>query len=117
MSIFDSNERVEFLARQTLHYDRYAGHLYFLERVEVNGKYGLICGEQSDESGMHTKVLLPAVHDEIKVLKISSDKAIYKKFVVFADGIKVALFTLVLNSWVPIHDLNKEKGQGCINHN
>jgi len=117
MSIVDSNEHVEFLARQTLHYDRYAGHLYFLERVEVDGKYGLICGEQSDESGMHTKVLLPAVHDEIKVLKISSDKAIYKKFVVFADGIKVALFTLVLNSWVPIHYFNKEKGQGCINHN
>lgn len=117
MSIFDSHEHVEFLATQTLHYDRYAGHLYFLERVEVNGKYGLICGEQSEEAGMHTKVLLPPVHDEIKVLKISSDKAIYKKFVVFEDGIKVALFTLVLNSWVPIHNFNQEKSQGCINHN
>lgn len=58
MSIFDSHEHVEFLARQTLHYDRYAGHLYFLERVEVNGKYGLICGEQSEEAGIYTKVLL-----------------------------------------------------------
>jgi hypothetical protein len=117
MSIFDTNEKVEFLARQTLHYDRYAGHQYFLERVEINGKYGLICGEQSDESEMHTKVLLPAVYDEIKVLKISSDKAIYKKFVVFADGIKVALFTLVLNSWVPIHDFNQERDRGCMSHN
>lgn len=117
MSIFDTDEKVEFLARQTLHYDRYAGHQYFLERVEVRGKCGLICGEQSDESGLYTKVLLPAVYNEIKVLKISSDKAIYKKFMVFADGIKVALFTLVLNSWVPIHYFNQERDRGCISHN
>jgi hypothetical protein len=116
MSIFDTDEKVEFLARQTLHYDRYAEHQYFLERVEVHGKCGLICGEQSDESGLHTKVLLPAVYDEIKVLKISSGKAIYKKFIVFADGIKVALFTLVLNSWVPIRYFSQEREPGCISH-
>lgn len=102
MSIFDPNEKVEFLARQTLHYDRYAGRQYLLERVEANGKYGLICVEQSDEYGIHTKVLLPPVYDEIEVSKISSDKAIYNKYVVVANGVRIALFTFVLNAWVPI---------------
>jgi hypothetical protein len=101
MCIFDPNEKVDFLAAQSLHYDRYAEHQYFLERVEVNGKYGLVCGEQSDESGTHTRVLLPAVYDEINVSKISSNKAIYKKYMVSANGAKVAQFTLVLNSWIP----------------
>lgn len=116
MNIFDSNEKIEFLARQTLHYDRYTGRLYFLERVEVNGKYGLICGEQSEEYGLHTKVLLPAVYDEIEVSKISSDRAIYKKYVVSANAVKVALFTLVLNAWVPILYFNKDNLR-CISHN
>lgn len=116
MNIFDSNEKIEFLARQTLNYDRYTGRLYFLERVEVDGKYGLICAEQSDEYGMHTKVLLPPVYDEIAVSKISSDKAIYKKYVVSANGVKVALFTLVLNAWVPILYFNKDNLR-CISHN
>lgn len=117
MSIFDTNEKVEFLARQALHYDRYAGRQYFLERVEVNGKCGLICGEQSDEYGMHLKVLLPAVYDEIKVSKISSNKAIYSKYVVYANGIKVALFTFVLNSWVPILYFDKERVGRCVSRN
>jgi hypothetical protein len=117
MSIFDPNEKIEFLARQTLHYDRYAGRLYFLERVEVNGKYGLICVEQSDEYGMHTKVLLPPVYDEITVSKMSSPKAIYKKYVVSADGVKVALFTLVLNAWVPILCFDKDHARHRISHN
>ena len=117
MSIFDTNEKVEFLARQSLHYDRYAGRQYFLERVEVNGKYGLICGEQSDECGMHFRVLLPAVCDEIKVSKISSDKAIYSKYVVYANGVKVALFTFVLNSWVPILYFDKDSVRHCVSHN
>jgi hypothetical protein len=108
MSIFDTNEKVEFLATQSLHYDRYCPHQYFLERVEVNGKYGLICGEQSEDCGVHTRVLLPAVYDEIKVTRISTDKAIYKKYVVTANGMKIAQFTLVLNAWVPIVYLQKD---------
>ena len=108
MNVFDPEEKVEFLARQTLHYDRYAGRQYFLERVQVHDKYGLICVEQSDEYGAHTKVLLPPVYDEIHVSKISSDKAINNKYVIHANGIKVALFTMVLNSWVPILCLDKD---------
>jgi hypothetical protein len=108
MTLFDPNEKVEFLARQTLHYDRYSGRQYFLERVEVNGKYGLISVEQSDEYGMHTKVLLQPIYDEIKVSKISSDRAIYNKYVVSANGDRIALFTLVLNAWVPILCFNQD---------
>jgi len=117
MSIFDTNEKVEFIARQSLHYDRYAGRQYFLERVEVNGKYGLVCGEQSDECGMHFRVLLPAVYDEIRVSRISSNKAIYSKYVVYANGIKVALFTFVLNSWVPILYFDKDSVRRYVSNN
>lgn len=102
MCIPDPNEKTVFLATQSLGYDRYVEHFYFLERVEVNGKYGLSCGEQLGECGVHTKVLLPTTYDEIKISKISSCKANYKKYAVFADGTQVAQFTLVLNSWVPI---------------
>jgi hypothetical protein len=110
MSIFDPKEKVDFLATQCLHYDRYSEHKYFLERVEVNGRYGLACGEQSGEHPIHTTVLLPAVYHEIKVVRISSNKAIYKKYVVFADGVEVAQFTLVLNAWIPtLHS--------CLSHN
>lgn len=117
MSIFDPNEKFVFLARQCLHYDRYFEHQYFLERVEVNGKYGLVCGEQSDESVVHTRVLLPAEYNEIEVTKISSNRANYKKYVVTADGIKVAQFTLVLNAWVPILCFKKENGPPPVSHN
>ena len=117
MNIFDPEEKVEFLARQTLHYDRYAGRQYFLERVQVHDKYGLICVEQSDEYGTHTKVLLPAVYDEIHVSKMSSDKAIFNKYVVFANGIKVALFTMVRDEWVPISGLDTEHIQHQVSHN
>jgi len=117
MCIFDPSEKIDFLAAQALHYDRYAEHQYFLERVEVDGKYGLVCGEQSDEAGMHTKVLLPAVYDEIKVSKISSSKAIYKKYVVSANGTKIAQFTLVLNAWVPIQYFNRENVPYSVSHN
>jgi hypothetical protein len=117
MSIFATNEKLEFLATQSLHYDRYAECQYFLERVEVNGKYGLACGEHSDEGGTHTRVLLPAVYDKIEVSKISSKKAIYQKYVVLANGTKVAQFTLVLNSWVPISCFDKGNIPPCVNHN
>ena len=100
MTIFNASEKVEFLATQCLNYDRYSCCLYFLERVDVDGKCGLVCGEQSDEHGMHSKVLLPPIYNDIRITKISSLKAIYDKYVVFADGDKIGQFTLGLNAWV-----------------
>ncbi len=101
MTIFDKNEKVEFLATQSLHYDRYIDCQCFLERVDVNGKYGLVCGEGSDEHGNHSKVLLEPIYDEVTIRKISSYKAIYNKYAVFADDNQIGVFTLVLNAWVP----------------
>jgi len=100
MTVFDPCEKVEFLAKQSLHYDRYAGCNYFLERVDVGGKCGLVCGEQVDGGGTHARILLQPVYREITVRKISSRKARYDKYAVFADGKQIGLFTLVLNSWV-----------------
>jgi hypothetical protein len=107
MTIFKTSEKVEFLATQCCHYDKYACHTYFLERVDVDGKYGLVCGEQTDESGTHSKVLLPPVYNDIKIQKISSHKAIYDRYVVIANGNKIGQFTFVLNSWVPISSFHK----------
>lgn len=101
MTIFDANEKVEFIAIQSLHYDRYSGCRYFLERIHVDGKCGLVCGEEVDDCGTHSRVLLEPVYTEIKVCRISSQKAIYDKYAVFADGNRIGQFTLVLNSWVP----------------
>lgn len=101
MTIFDPAERVDFIAVQSLHYDQYAGCEYFLERVDVDGKCGLVCGEQSDEYGNHSRIILPPIYQKIEVSKISSPKAIYDKYAVFADGDRVGQFTLVLNAWVP----------------
>lgn len=101
MSIFHDSEKVEFLARQSLHYDRYSCCQYFLERVQVNGKCGLVCGEESDGHGTHARVILEPAYHDIQIRKISSQKAIYDKYAVFADGSRVGTFTLVLNSWVP----------------
>jgi hypothetical protein len=107
MTFFNTGEKIEFLATQCLNYDRYSCCLYFLERVDVDGKYGLISGEQSDEYGTHTKVLLPPVYNDIKITKISSHKAIHDKYVVFANGDKIGQFTLGLNAWVPMRGFNK----------
>ena len=101
MTLFDPNEKVESLATQCLHYDRYVDCQCFLERVEVEGKCGLVCGEESVGHETHAKVLLQPIYSEITIRKISSPKAIYKKYAVFADGDKVGQFTLVLNAWVP----------------
>jgi hypothetical protein len=106
MTMFDTKEEVESLAKQTLNYDRYSCCEYFLERVNVDGKYGLVCGEQSDEHGTHAKVLLPPVYHDIKITKISSTRAIYDKYVVFANGDKIGQFTLGLNAWVPMSNFN-----------
>jgi hypothetical protein len=107
MTFFNTGETIEFLATQCLNYDRYACCLYFLERVDVDGKCGLVCGEQSDEYGMHAKVLLPPVYNEISITKISSCKAIYDKYVVLANGTKIGQFTLGLNAWVPMPYFDK----------
>ena len=107
MTICDTNENAGFLVTQCLNYDRYSSCLYFLERLDVDGKYGLVCGEQSDEYGTHAKVLLPPVYNDIKITKISGTKAIYDKYVVIADGDQIGQFTLVLNAWVPTRHFNK----------
>ncbi len=62
MILFDPSEKVEFIAAQSLHYDRYSGCLYFLERVDVNGKCGLICGKESDDYGTHSQILLEPIY-------------------------------------------------------
>ncbi len=104
MILFDPSEKVEFIAAQSLHYDRYSGCLYFLERVDVNGKCGLICGKESDDYGTHSQILLEPIYSDIKVSRISSDKAIYNKYAVFANESKIGEFTLVLNAWIPLRD-------------
>ena len=101
MTIFDVGEKVEFVATQSIHYDNYQGCQYYLERVDVNGKYGLVCEEVLDNCGTHSKILLQPIYSEIKIRKISSHKAIYKKYAVYANGSPVGEFTLVLNAWVP----------------
>lgn len=101
MTIFDTKEKIELLATQTLHYDSYHACQYFLERVDVNGKYGLACEEVLDDCGCHSKIILRPIYDEIRISKISSRKAIYDKYAVFANGSKIGEFTLVLNAWVP----------------
>jgi hypothetical protein len=70
--------------------------------VNVDGKYGLVCGEESTERETRAKVLLEPIYDQIEVYKVSSPKAIYNKYAVFANGTRVGQFTLVLNAWVPI---------------
>jgi len=84
-----------------MHYDRYCCCRYFLERVDVQGKFGLVCGEESEEHGTHSKVLLQPIYNDIQVRRISSHKAIYHKYAVYADGKRIAEFTLVQNAWVP----------------
>ncbi|MGZ9222522.1 MAG: hypothetical protein ACXW4Q_10470 [Anaerolineales bacterium] len=108
VTIFDPSERVECIATQLLHYDRYSGCQYFLERVDVNGKYGLACEEVLDGCGTHSKILLQPIYNEIRVCKISSKKAIYDKYAVFANGNRIGDFTLVLNAWVPRVPLEKQ---------
>lgn len=106
MSLFDPSEKVEFLAVQSLNYDKYSDSEYFLERVDVGEKCGLVCGEHSTAHGTHSRVLLPPVYQDIEILKISSHKALYNKYAVFANGTKIGQFTLVLNSWVPSFQKN-----------
>jgi hypothetical protein len=101
MTLLDTTENIEILASQSLHYDRYSECRYFLERIDVHGKCGLACGEELEDYGAHARVLLAPVYDRIEIRKISSQKARYDRYAVFADGHSIGQFTLVLNAWVP----------------
>lgn len=103
MTLFATGEHVEFIAVQNFHYDKYFEHEYYLERVEVDGKYGLACAEELQDCEVHSKVLLPPVYNNIQIRKISSPKAHYDRYTVYADGQQIGNFTMVLNAWVPFH--------------
>ncbi len=100
MTIFDSNEKVEFIAAQNFHYDNYSGYQYYLERVDVEGKCGLVCVEELENGGTHSTVLLQPIYNDIKIHKISTMKANYDRYEVFADGSMLGKFTLVRNEWI-----------------
>ena len=101
MTIFAANEKVEFIATQRFHYDNYSGYQYCLERVEVGGKCGLVCVEELENGGYHSRVILQPIYDEIEIRKSSTKKANFDRYVVFADGNRVGEFTMVLNCWIP----------------
>src|SRR6185503_10199423 len=92
MTIFDANEKVEFIAAQNFHYDNYSGYQYYLERVDVKGKCGLVCVEELENCGTHARVLLPPIYNEIRISKVSTRKANYDRYVVFANGNRVGEF-------------------------
>jgi hypothetical protein len=101
-TFFSQGEHIEDIAIQNFKYDKYDGRLCCLERVEVNGKYGLACKEEGEDGAKHTHILLQPVYDEIHIRKISSPKANYDRYAVFADGEQVGAFTMVTNSWVEV---------------
>ncbi len=101
-TFFNQGEHIEDIAIQNFKYDNYDGRLCCLERVEVNGKYGLACKEETEGGIKHTHILLEPVYNEIHIHKISSPKANYDRYAVFADGEQVGAFTMVTNSWVEI---------------
>jgi hypothetical protein len=100
--LFTQGERIEEIAIQNFKYDNYDGRLCCLEKVEVDGKYGLACKEELESGGKHPRVLLQPVYDEIHIRKISSAKANYDRYAVVADGEEVGAFTMVTNSWVGV---------------
>lgn len=102
MTIFDTTEKVEFIAAQNFRYDSYSGHQYYLERVDVKGKCGLVCVEEVENGGTHSQVILPPIYNEIKVCKISTPKANYDRYAVIANGKKIGDFTMVTNEWIPL---------------
>ena len=104
-SLFTVREHIEFIAVQNFHYDKYDGRLCWLERVEVDGKYGLACREDLEAGGTYSHILLQPVYNEIRIQKISSPKANYDRYIVIADDNQVGEFTMVTNSWV-LHQNN-----------
>ena len=101
MTLFDATEKVQPIATQDFHYDNYSGYQYHLDRIEVNGRCGLACVEEIEDFGIHAKILLQPVYQDIDVRKISTSKANYDRYTVIADGHRVGDFTMVLNAWVP----------------
>ncbi len=71
MTLFAANEEIQLVAAQSFKYDNYSGCLYSLERVHVNGKCGLACVEEQENFGLHARILLPPVYEEIRIRKIS----------------------------------------------
>ena len=104
MTIFDENEKVEFIASQTFRYDSYSGYQYYLERVDVKGKCGLVSVEELENCGTHARVLLQPIYNNITISKISTRKANYDRYVVFANGNRVGEFTMVTNEWVTLSE-------------
>ena len=102
MTIFNAGEKVEVIACQSLRYDNYCGCEYFLERVEVAGRSGLVCVEDLENGGSHAMVILDPVYREIRACKVSTPKANYDRYSVFADGKLIGTFTMVLNEWIPL---------------
>ena len=102
MTIFTPGEKVEVVASQNFRYDNYSGYQYYLERVDVDGKCGLVCVENLEDCGSHSKVILDPVYHEIKLNKMSTPKAHYDRYTVFADGQRMGTFTMVLNEWIPL---------------
>jgi hypothetical protein len=102
MTIFKNNEKVEVIASQTFRYDSYSGSQYFLERVDVDGKCGLVCVEDQENCSTHARVVLEPVYNEIKICKISTRKANFDRYAIFANGEKIGNFTMVLNEWIPV---------------
>jgi len=101
MTIFATDEKIEFIANQEFHYDNYSGFEYYLERVDVSGKCGLVCVEELEKGCSHSKIILPPIYDKIEIRKISTPKANFDKYAVYADGNRVGEFTMVLNCWIP----------------
>lgn len=104
MTIFDVNEKAEFIALQNFRYDNYSGYQYYLERVDVKGRCGLVCVEEIENCGTHAKVLLPPVYNDIQIRKISNAKANYDRYEIFANGRCVGQFTMVTSEWVTISE-------------
>lgn len=100
MTIFDASEKVEFIATQSFKYDSYSGYKYYLERVDVAGKCGLVYVEEQENCGTHCMVLLQPIYSDIKVCKISTPKANYDKYVVYANGERLGEFTMVISEWI-----------------
>lgn len=100
MTLFDANEKIELIAAQNFRYDNYSGYQYYLERVDVQGKCGLVCVEEVENCGTHARVLLEPIYNDIKICKISTIKANYDRYIVFANGTRVGHFTMVTNEWV-----------------
>ena len=100
MSIFDASEKVEFIATQNFKYDSYSGYKYYLERVDVKGKCGLVYVEEQENCCAHSMILLQPIYNDIKVCKISTTKANYDKYVVYANGKRLGEFPMVLNEWI-----------------